>query len=48
MTEYRAHFDATVEFSNGGGLTATAFRLDLPDAQADVKQLFVRHLASRS
>jgi len=44
MTEYRAHFDATVEFSNGGGLTATAFRLDLPDADADVKELFVKHL----
>ena len=44
MTEYRAHFDATVEFSNGGGLTTTGFRLDLPDAAANVEQLFVRHL----
>ena len=34
MTEYRAHFDATVEFSNGGGLTAEAFRIDLPGATA--------------
>ena len=44
MTEYRAHFDATVEFSNGGGLTATGFRLDLPERGADVAELFVRHL----
>jgi arylformamidase len=44
MTEYRAHFDATVEFSNGGGLTATSFRLDLPDINADVAELFIRHL----
>jgi arylformamidase len=30
LTEYRAHFDAQVEFVNGGGLTAHGFRLDLP------------------
>ena len=44
MTEYRAHFDATVEFTNGGGLTANAFRLDLPDRDANVAALFVKHL----
>jgi kynurenine formamidase len=44
MTEYRAHFDATVQFSNGGGLTATGFRLDLPTRDADVERLFVQHL----
>jgi len=44
MTEYRAHFDATVEFTNGGGLTATAFRLDLPSPDANVEELFVKHL----
>ena len=47
MTEYRAHFDATVEFSNGGGLTAEAFRIDLPGATAtadEVARLFVQHL----
>jgi len=44
MTEYRAHFDATVEFSNGGGLTASGFRLDLPDTRANVEELFVKHL----
>jgi arylformamidase len=47
MTEYRAHFDAEVSFANGGGLTATGFRLDLPSADVDeaaIAQLFVRHL----
>ncbi|NNC13908.1 cyclase family protein [Planctomonas sp. JC2975] len=52
MTEYRAHFDATVEFVNGGSLTVEGFRLDLPgddsraarlDADA-VARLFVQHL----
>jgi kynurenine formamidase len=47
LTEYRAHFDARVEFANGGGLTAEAFRLDLPSAdvtEAEVGRLFVHHL----
>lgn len=51
VPEYRAHFDARVEFANGGGLTAEAFRLDLPhdlaptDAdEATVARLFVQHL----
>jgi arylformamidase len=44
VTQYRAHFDARIEFSNGGDLTANGFRLDLPDAHADVAQLLVRHL----
>ncbi|WP_173923006.1 cyclase family protein [Agromyces sp. Marseille-P2726] len=47
MTEYRAHFDAEIEFVNGGGLRAEAFRLDLPSAgltEAQVGELFVRHL----
>jgi len=45
--EYRAHFDARVTFANGGGLTAEAFRLDLPvgDETPDrIAALFVRHL----
>jgi len=45
--QYRAHFDAEVEFTNGGGLTANGFRLDLPGADADetiVGRLFVQHL----
>lgn len=47
MTQHRAHFDAVLTFTNGGGLTATGFRLDLPNAdvtEADVAELFVRHL----
>jgi arylformamidase len=45
--EYRAHFDARVTFANGGGMTAEAFRLDVPSAEVDeteVARLFVRHL----
>ncbi|KQM80738.1 cyclase family protein [Agromyces sp. Leaf222] len=47
MTEYRARFDADVEFANGGGLRADAFRLDLPAAdltEAEIAELLVRHL----
>lgn len=45
--EFRAHFDATVSFANGGGLSADGFRLDLPAAglsEADIARLFVQHL----
>jgi arylformamidase len=47
MTQYRAHFDATVHFSNGGSLSADGFRIDLPGSDADetlVGRLFVQHL----
>ena len=47
MTEYRAHFDAEVEFTNGGRLTAEGFRLDLPGpdlSSEQIAELFVRHL----
>ena len=47
MPEYRAHFDAVVEFTNGGDLRTEGFRLDLPgpDASAEVVgRLFVQHL----
>jgi len=46
-TQYRAHFDARVDFANGGGLTAEGFRLDVPTSdidEAEVARLFVRHL----
>jgi arylformamidase len=46
--EYRAQFDATVTFSNGGGLTAHGFRVDVPHAgvsAAEVGTLFVASLA---
>ena len=47
MTEYRAHFDAEIDFVNGGGLRAEAFRLDLPSrdlSEAQIGELLVRHL----
>ncbi|WP_307807521.1 cyclase family protein [Naasia sp. SYSU D00948] len=47
MTEYRAVFDASVRFANGGGMTAEGFRLDLPSpdlSEDEVEMLFVRHL----
>ena len=44
MPDYRAHFDARIEFANGGDLVATGFRLDLPSASSDVAQLLVQHL----
>lgn len=47
MTDYRAHFDAEIDFVNGGGLRAEGFRLDLPSADLDepaIAELLVRHL----
>ena len=47
MTEYRAHFDAEIDFVNGGGLRAEGFRLDVPAAdltEAQIGELLVRHL----
>lgn len=45
--EYRAHFDFTIAFANGGGLQGDGFRLDLPreDVPAEeIGALLVRHL----
>jgi kynurenine formamidase len=45
--EYRAQFDATVTFSNGGGLTTEGFRIDVPGADVsdeEVAALFVASL----
>jgi arylformamidase len=47
VTEYRAHFDADVEFVNGGRLTAKGFRLDLPGpnhSDEEIGKLFIEHL----
>ena len=47
MPEYRALFDAIVEFANGGSLRTDGFRLDLPSADTNVLEvgrLFVQHL----
>jgi kynurenine formamidase len=47
MTEYRASFDASVTFANGGGLTVQGFRVDVPSADVDeagIAALFVASL----
>jgi len=47
MTEYRASFDATIRFSNGGDLTAHGFRVDVPSPETDedgIAALFVASL----
>ena len=47
MPDYRAHFDADVEFVNGGRLTAEGFRLDIPGpnlSNAEIAELFIQHL----
>ena len=47
MTEYRASFDATVTFANGGGLAAHGFRVDVPSPgidEAGIASLFVASL----
>lgn len=46
-TEYRAHFDFTIAFANGGSMNGEGFRLDLPleDMTAqEVGALLVAHL----
>lgn len=48
MSEYRAEFDATVTFLNGGGLTANGFLVDVggPDvSEAEVARLFIASLS---
>jgi arylformamidase len=45
--QYRAHLDAEISFTNGGGMTVHGFRLDLPrrDVPAgEMAALLVRHL----
>jgi kynurenine formamidase len=47
MPDHRAHFDFEIRFANGGDLTGTGFRLDLPSADADeatIGRLLVAHL----
>jgi kynurenine formamidase len=47
-TQFRAQFDATVTFSNGGGLSVQGFRVDVPDAEPgedEVAALFVASLS---
>ena len=45
--EFRAHFDFDLSFANGGELSGTGFRLDLPGADLDeaaIGRLLVQHL----
>ncbi len=47
MTTYRARFDASVSFTNGGGLQVQGFLVDVPSAEvtaAEVAQLFLASL----
>lgn len=47
IEQWRASFDAEVTFSNGGGLQAQGFRLDIPGrdiSDEELGALFVRHL----
>jgi kynurenine formamidase len=48
VTDYRAQFDATVIFGNGGGLHAQGFRVDVPGpdtSEAEIAALFVASLS---
>ncbi len=45
--QWRVQFDAEVSFTNGGGLQAQGFRLDIPDRDISdeaLAELFVQHL----
>jgi arylformamidase len=47
MPDYRAHFDFDIRFANGGGLSGTGFRLDLPGSdvsEGEIGRLLVQHL----
>lgn len=39
MTDYRAKFDFTIHFTNGGSLSAEGFRLDIPGTDITDDQL---------
>ena len=48
MLQYRAEFDAVVTFTNGGGLQAQGFRVDVPNAdvtEPEIAELFVASLS---
>ncbi len=48
VAQYRAEFDAAVTFLNGGGITATGFRVDVggPSAsESEVAELFIASLS---
>lgn len=45
-TQYRASFDATVTFSNGGGLSAEGFRVDIPSRETSTDLIGALFVAS--
>jgi arylformamidase len=46
VTEYRASFDAIINFSNGGDLTVHGFRVDVPGPDIDEAEIGVLFVAS--
>jgi len=46
VTDYRASFDATVRFSNGGDLTVHGFRVDVPGPDVGAEDIAALFLAS--
>jgi arylformamidase len=45
--QHRAHFDFDIRFGNGGALSGTGFRLDLPSAdvsEKEIARLLIQHL----
>jgi arylformamidase len=46
VTDYRASFDATVRFSNGGDLTVHGFRVDVPRPDVGAEDIAALFLAS--
>ncbi len=46
--QFRAQFDAVVTFSNGGGLTAEGFRVDVPGRDVTEEQVALLFIASLS
>jgi arylformamidase len=44
--QFRARFDAVVTFSNGGGITADSFRVDLPSRETSHKEIGALFVAS--
>jgi len=46
VTEYRASFDAVINFSNGGDLTVHGFRVDVPGPHVDEAEIGALFVAS--
>lgn len=46
MTEYRATFDAAINFANGGDLAVHGFKVDVPSADADEAEIAALFVAS--